>query len=297
MPRVERRPGERDGLRLERFQGLGERFGRAKRRGGGVVQIMRQPGGDFPQTGQFLLLLSEPLVILEAPGRRLDELENHRRADAEHFPEGLRGEPDQAGGPVAAHGGDGRVAAQERDLADEVPGRIQCGQPDLLSGRLPGDLELPIEQNVEGLSLPPLLNQRFARRERDLLAMPRQPRNLIGRQIGEERETSQLDFQIHGRTSMGTGEQGLTYNWIPTPPQAEGRPAGFGSSAPASASARAGDERVRLRAEPVLFPPQGNAGHQPARAMGTARKAIADRPIPRPESPANTQPLTASPPR
>ena len=221
MLRVERRPGERDGLRLERFQGLGERFGRAKRRGGGVVQIVRQPGGDFPQAGQFLLLLCDPLVVLEAPGRRLDELENHRRADAEHFLEGLRGEPEQAGGPVAAHGGDGRVAAQERDLADEVPGRVQDGQPDLLSGRLPGDFQLPIEQDVEGLSLPPFppfLDQRFARRERDLLAMPRQPRNLLGRQIGEEREASQLDFQVHGRTSMGTREQGLTYKWIGTPP-------------------------------------------------------------------------------
>ena len=147
---LRRRTGSRDlgegGLSLPLV--LAQRRGRSGRGGGGVVQLVREPGGELAHRQQLLAVALDPL---DRAAHRLDRGEEPaeqrgvgEREPAEFLPVQLEQERLGDGAGAPAVGG----VREQRHRAEEAA-RPVADHQDLLAGDLPGRLQLALEHDVE----------------------------------------------------------------------------------------------------------------------------------------------------
>src|SRR6266849_460583 len=173
---------------------LPETLGGPSSGGSGVIEFVRQPGGEFAERAQLVALLFCPAVLSDSIGENADQPWKKLRNALEHFlklafaqsqnPGGLSGPNGQR---EVGHAGEGQHAENLAGPSDKA-GAVR-------SPVFTTPADLTFKQNEQRIRRIAFVRQRISGRDQELLGARREPLQLIFAKIRKYRNPPQCGFE------------------------------------------------------------------------------------------------------
>ena len=183
--------------------GILERGDRAQRRGGRVVQLVREAGGQRAERGQLLALAEGRLHLPQPRDGGANDGERDVRAGGQQLAQRVDGDPQHLGVARGRHGREATPALERGDLSLERA-RADDGERDAAVAGLARHLQLAVEHDEQRIGLVALADQRLARLEVDDLAPGHEPAQRLVLDAREQRRLPQAgDDLVDGEVGVG----------------------------------------------------------------------------------------------
>ena len=185
---------------LPRAEGVAQLAGAALDGGGGVVQFVRQPGGQRAEGRHLFTLAEHGLGAAQARVDRVQERQRSGRAGGQYLPECLFADLQKGNVLHDAPGGRARRLVEQRHLADHLA-RPAHRQRHLLLARPLANLDPALQHHVQCIAHLAFAHQPLAGRERHWFRPLVQRAQVSLGQVGEEGQTLE-ELDAHRRQDL-----------------------------------------------------------------------------------------------